>query len=45
MYKLSQDGPTSEEFHRKCDNKGATVSFFELENGMKLAGYTSKNWQ
>ena len=47
LYSSKNDSPTSEEFHKKCDNKGATISIIKSsanENTI-FGGYSSISWQ
>ena len=44
LYKGTRDGDTIEIFHKKCDNKGATITIIELTDSQILGGYTSKSW-
>lgn len=34
----------AQKFHSLCDNKGSTVSLFQLENGMCIGGYAEAQW-
>jgi hypothetical protein len=41
---MSEDGVDFNTFHKKCDNKGATIIFIETENGYRFGGYTELDW-
>jgi TLD len=40
-YLMSRDGKRAIEFHRKCDNKGPTVTLIRTKTGIVCGGYTS----
>ncbi|CAB4373506.1 unnamed protein product [Rhizophagus irregularis] len=43
--KASRDGNTAEEFHTRCDNKGATIVVVKIENSEQIVGgYNSLLW-
>ena len=44
LYKATIDGDTFSKFHEKCDNKENTICFINLENNIRIGGYTSKSW-
>ncbi|GBB88029.1 hypothetical protein RclHR1_14550003 [Rhizophagus clarus] len=45
LYRASRDGNTAEEFHIKCDNKGATIVVVKIENSEQIiGGYNSLLW-
>ena len=44
LFRMSQDGDDAEIFHRKCDNKGKTLTFIETECGLRFGGYTELEW-
>ena len=44
LYKGTTDGDTKEIFHKKCDNKGPTISIIESTDGQIFGGYASKSW-
>ena len=44
LYRASIDGDSSKDFHNKCDNKGATICFFKLNNGCRIGGFSSVSW-
>ena len=43
-YKATPEENTRDDFHRKCDNKGATVTIIETTKGRRFGGYTSLSW-
>ena len=45
LYRASIDGDSSIDFHNKCDNKGATICFFKLNNGFRIGGFSSISWE
>ena len=44
LYRLTIDGNLSSKFHEKCDEKGPTITLFELEDENKVGIYTPLNW-
>ena len=44
LYKATQEENIRDDFHRKCDNKGATVVLIETTKGRRFGGYTSLSW-
>ena len=44
LFRKSRDGSTGEDFHRFCDNKGATLILIETDKGYKFGGYTPMDW-
>ena len=44
IYRGSRDGLTSNDFHNKCDNKGATICLYKNEKGYIFGGYSSIPW-
>ncbi|RGB33218.1 hypothetical protein C1646_705019 [Rhizophagus diaphanus] len=45
LYRLSRDGNTAEAFHRKCDNKGATIIIIKIGGSEQIiGGYNPFNW-
>ena len=44
LYKATPEENTRDDFHRKCDNKGATVVLIETSKGRRFGGYTSLSW-
>ena len=44
LFKVSRDGCDATEFHRLCDNKGATVTILYNKEGSVFGGYTSQSW-
>ena len=45
VYRGSEDGFGAADFHRKCDNKGATISVIETTDGEIVGGYASVPWK
>ena len=44
LYKLSRDGEEFSKFHQLCDNKGPTLTLFDIEDGIKGGIYTPLSW-
>ena len=44
IYKATPEENTRDDFHRKCDNKGATLTIIETTKGRRFGGYTSVCW-
>ncbi len=46
LYSGSIDGWTLSDFHKRCDNKGTTVSFFKQskKDGSCIGGLTNAQW-
>eukprot|EP01130_Rhizamoeba_saxonica_P005321 TRINITY_DN2137_c0_g1_i1.p1 TRINITY_DN2137_c0_g1~~TRINITY_DN2137_c0_g1_i1.p1 ORF type:complete len:356 (-),score=59.06 TRINITY_DN2137_c0_g1_i1:304-1371(-) len=44
IYRASEDGFTSSDFHRKCDGKGPTVTILESSSRFLFGGFTSISW-
>ena len=45
LYRGSRDGWDSEDFHAKCDNKGATVAVIRSSDGFIFGGFADKSWK
>ncbi|CAB4444538.1 unnamed protein product [Rhizophagus irregularis] len=46
LYRGSRDGMTVEEFHSKCDNKGASILVIKIKNSNYIVGgYNPVNWK
>ena len=43
-YRASAYGWNAENFHRKCDNKGPTVTLVKVEEYI-FSGYTDQDWK
>lgn len=43
-YRASRDGYQSTDFHRKCDNIGATLSLIKTTGGKTIGGYSKASW-
>ena len=41
---MSENGYKCEDFHKYCDNKGATLSLVETNNKKIFGGFTPLNW-
>jgi len=44
IYRASQDGFKSSDFHSKCDDKPITLVIIKSLNGNVFGGYTEKSW-
>ncbi|CAB4431034.1 unnamed protein product [Rhizophagus irregularis] len=45
LYRASRDGGTPEAFHKKCDNKGATIIIIKIKDSEKIiGGYNPFDW-
>ena len=44
LYCGSRDGWSAEEFHKRCDVKGRTITFVKTSNSYMFAGYTTESW-
>ena len=44
IYRATRDGPTPQNFHDFCDNKGPTIILFKNEKGNVFGGYASISW-
>ena len=42
---MSRDGKRAIEFHRRCDNKGPTITLIRTAGGVVCGGYTSQPWR
>ena len=45
LYEAKVDGFNTEIFHKKCDNKGATLCIIKNTNNYIFGGYTSQSWE
>jgi len=44
LYRLSRDGKEISKFHELCDNKGPTLTLFQIIDGIKAGIYTPLSW-
>ena len=44
LFRGTKDGMTANDFHKKCDNKGPTVSLIKNDKGHIFGGYASISW-
>ena len=44
LYSLSNNGENKSKFHELCDNKGSTLTLFQIKDGDKVGIFTSKSW-
>ena len=44
IFRKSEDGDTTDDFHRLCDNKGKTLIMIETIEGRKFGGFTNDSW-
>ncbi|XP_060082945.1 interferon-induced protein 44-like [Ylistrum balloti] len=45
LYSFKEDGSNADVFHKKCDNRGPTVTVIYDSLGQVYGGYTSVSWQ
>jgi len=46
IYKASRDGFSSDDFHKNCDEKGATLTVIKSKGKEQVfGGYTSISWK
>ncbi len=44
LYRGSIHGWMHKDFHDNCDDKGATISLFQIKNGDCIGGFTNAQW-
>ena len=44
LYRASRDGWQCQDFHSRCDNKGATVTVIKCTGGFVFGGYADAPW-
>jgi hypothetical protein len=44
LYRASRDGWQCQDFHSRCDNKGATVTVIKCTGGFVFGGYADASW-
>ena len=45
LYRGSQDGWKTSDFHAKCDDKGATITVIRSSDGFIFGGFADKSWK
>ena len=45
VYRATEDGDKSIDFHKKCDKIGPNITFVKTKNGYVFGGFTVKNWE
>ena len=45
IFKMSENGSKSQDFHKYCDNKGPTVIIVKTTKNKIFGGFTPLNWQ
>jgi len=45
LYSGTKDGFDPEDFHKKCDKKGATISIIKTSDKKVFGGYTPIPWE
>ena len=45
LYRKSRDGSEPKVFHSKCDNKGITLTFIQVNDYNNFGGYTEVGWE
>ncbi|MCP3875653.1 MAG: hypothetical protein GY699_21170 [Desulfobacteraceae bacterium] len=43
-YRRSIHGASTEDFHARCDDTGATMTIIRFTNGIKIGGYATSSW-
>ena len=44
IFKMSENGSESKEFHKYCDNKGPTLTLIKTKKNNIFGGFTTLNW-
>jgi hypothetical protein len=44
LFRMGKDGCDAETFHRRCDNKGATLTLISANGGFVFGGYNPTSW-
>ena len=44
LFKMSENGSNSEDFHKYCDNKGPTLTLIKTTKNKIFGGFTPLNW-
>jgi hypothetical protein len=44
LYRASRDGWEASDFHSRCDNQGATITFIKCTGGNVFGGYADASW-
>ena len=45
VYRATEDGDKSSDFHKSCDKIGPNITFIKTRNGFVFGGFTIKNWE
>ena len=45
IYRATEDGDKSQDFHAKCDKIGPNITIVKTKNGYIFGGFTYKNWE
>ena len=45
VYRATEDGDRSSDFHKRCDKIGPNITFVKTRNGYVFGGFTVKNWE
>ena len=45
VYRATEDGDKSLDFHNKCDKIGPNITIIKTKNGSIFGGFTVKNWE
>ena len=45
LFKMSENGTNSSDFHKCCDNKGPTLILIKTKNNKIFGGFTPLNWK
>ena len=44
LYKATQHGGSASNFHKYCNNKGATLTLIRNTKGFRFGGFTTQSW-
>jgi hypothetical protein len=44
LYRATQHGKETKDFHSRCDNKGSTITFIKTNKSRVFGGFTTLNW-
>jgi DNA repair exonuclease SbcCD ATPase subunit len=45
VYRVTDDGDKSTDFHKRCDKIGPNITFVKTKKGYIFGGFTFKNWE
>ncbi len=44
LYRMKRDGCSAEVFHKRCDERGATIILLHANNGYIFGAYNPTSW-